>query len=118
MYPLSEATLLTVVGALDSAGKRSASSYIAELRLRHVELDFAISLALDRAFKNFNDAVTRGPVKKAPEVKLSAIKHDTDTLIVGSADAYVISLYWLLRADEAEGLSLELTSLFLHEGMS
>ena len=55
---------------------------------------------------------------KAPEVKLSAIKHDTDTLIVGSADGYVISLHWLLRAVEAEGLSLEMTSLFLHEGMS
>ena len=98
--------MLTVAGALDSAGERSASSYIAELRLRHVELDFAISPTLDRAFK------------KAPEVRLSAIKHDTDTLIVGSADACVISLHWLLRADEAEGLSLEMTSLFLHEGMS
>ena len=30
----------------------------------------------------------------------------------------MISLHWLLRADEAEGLSLEMTSLFLHEGMS
>ena len=94
--------------------------YIAELRLRHVELDFANSPALDRAFKKVNDAVTRGlgPVKKAPEVKLSAIKHDTDMLIVGSADAFVISLHWLLRADEAEGLSLGMTSLFLHAGMS
>ena len=43
IHPLSEVTLLTVAGALDSAGYRSASSYIAELRLRHVELDFAIS---------------------------------------------------------------------------
>ena len=50
VYPLSEATLLTVAGTLDSAGYRSASSYIAGLRLRHVELDFAISPALDRAF--------------------------------------------------------------------
>ena len=120
VYPLSEVTLLTAAGSLDGAGCRSASSYIAELRLRHVELDFAISPALGRAFKKINDAVTKGPgpVKKAPEVKLSAIKHDVDTLIVGSADAYVISLHWLLRADEAEGLSLEMTSLFLHEGMS
>ena len=46
---ISEVTLLTAAGALDSAGYRWASSYIAELRLRHVELDFAISLALDRA---------------------------------------------------------------------
>ena len=60
IYPLSEVTLLAVAGALDSAGYGSASSYIAELRLRHVELDFAISLALDRAFKKVNDAVTRG----------------------------------------------------------
>ena len=119
-YPFSETTLLKVAGALDSAGYTSASSYIAELRIRHVELDFAISPTLDPASKKINDAVTRGPgpVKKAPEVKLSAIKHDADTLIVGSADAHVISLHWLLRADEAEGLSLEMTSLFLHEGMS
>ena len=111
-----EPTLLTVAGALDS---RSASSYIAELRLRHVELDFVISPALDWAFKKVNDAVTRGlgPVKKPPEVKLSTVEHDTDTLIVGSADASVISLHWLLRADETEGLSLGMTSLFLHEGM-
>ena len=113
IYPLSEVTLLTVAGALDSAGYRSASSYIAELRLRHVELDFATSPALDRAFKKVNDPVTKGPgpVKKAPEVKLLIIKHDTDTLIVGSADAYVISLHWLLREDETEGLSLGMTSL-------
>ena len=112
--------MLTVAGALDSAGYRSALSYVAELRLRHVELDFVISQALAQAFKKVNDAVTRGsgPVKKAPAVKLSTIKHDTDTLIVGSADAYVISLHWLLRADETEGLSLGKTSLFLHEGMS
>ena len=56
VYPLSEATLLAVAGALDSAGKRSASSCIAELRLRHVELDFAISPALDRAFEKVNDS--------------------------------------------------------------
>ena len=49
--PLTEVTLLTVAGALDSAGCRSASSQIAELGLRHAELDFAISPALDRAFK-------------------------------------------------------------------
>ena len=54
----------------------SAPAYIAELRLRHVELDFAISPALDRTFKKVNDAITRGlgPAKKAPEVKLSAIQ--------------------------------------------
>ena len=119
VYPLSVVTLLSVAGSLDSAGYRSQSSYIAELRLRHVELDFAISPVLDRAFQKVNDAVTRGlgPVKKAPEVKPSTIKHDTDTLI-GSADACVISLHWLLRADETEGLSLRMTWLFLHEEMS
>ena len=72
IYSLSEVTLLTVAGALDSAGYRSASSHIAEPRLRHVELDFAISQALDKAVKKVNDAC----------------------------------------------LSLGMTSLFLHEGMS
>ena len=58
------------------ADRRFLDVYIAELRLRHVEPDFAISPALDRAFKKVNDAVTRGfgPVKKAPEVKLLAIE--------------------------------------------
>ena len=54
IYPLSEVTLLSVAGALDSAGYRH------------------------QAFKKVTDAVTRvsGPVKKAPEVKLSNIKHN------------------------------------------
>ena len=118
IYSLTEVTLLTVAKALDSAGYMSASSFFAEVR--HIELDFAISPALDRAFKKVIDAVTRslGPVKKAPEVKLSAIQHNTDTMIVGTADAYVISLHWLLRADETDGLSLGMASLILHEEVS
>ena len=116
IYPLCKETLLTVAGALDNAGFRSAPAYIAELRLRHVELDFAISPALDRTFKKVNDATTRGlgPAKKAPEVKLSAIQHSVDTSVVGAADAYVVSLHWLLRADETENLVLGMTSLVLH----
>ena len=50
-------------------------------------------------------------------MKLSAIQHNTD-VIVGLADAYVISLCWLLRADETEGLSLGVASLILHEEVS
>ena len=103
-------------GALDNAGYRSAPAYIAELRLRHVELDFAVSPALDRTFKKVNDAMTRGlgPAKKAPEVKLSAIQHTVDTSVVGAADAYVVSLHWLLRAHETENLLLGMASLVLH----
>ena len=116
IYPLCKETLLTVAGALDNAGFWSAPAYIAELRLRHVELDFAISPALDRTFKKVNDAITRGsgPAKKAPEVKLPAIQHTVDTSVVGAADAYVVSLHWLLRADETDNLLLGMTSLVLH----
>ena len=116
IYPLCKETLLTVAGALDKAGYRSAPAYIAELRLRHIELDFAISPALDRTFKKVNDAITRGlgPAKKAPEVKLSAIQHTVASSVVGAADAYVVSLHWLLRADETENLLLSETSLVLH----
>ena len=39
-------------------------------------------------------------------------------MIVGAADAYVILLHWLLRADETEGLSLGMESLILHEEVS
>ena len=39
-------------------------------------------------------------------------------MIVGAADAFVISLHWLLRADETEGLSLGMASLILHEEVS
>ena len=83
---------------------------------RHIELDFAISPALDRTFKKVNDAITRGlgPAKKAPEVKLSAIQYTVDSSVVGAADAYVVSLHWLLRADETENLLLGKTSLVLH----
>ena len=55
-----------------------------------------------------------GPAKKAPEEKLSAIQHTVDTSVVGAADAYVVSLHWLLRADETENLLLGMTSLVLH----
>ena len=102
---------------MDKAGYRSAPAYIAELRLRHIELDFAISPALDRTFKKVNDAITRGlgPAKKAPEVKLSAIQYTVASSVVGAADAYVVSLHWLLRADETENLLLSKTSLVLHD---
>ena len=58
--------------------------------------------------------MTRGldTIKTAPGVMLSAIKHDSDTLIVDSSDAYVISLHWLLWADETESLSLGIVSLY------
>ena len=117
IYPLCRETLLTVAGALDKAGYRSAPAYIAELRLRHIELDFAISPALDRTFKKVNDAITRGlgPAKKAPEVKLSAIQYTVASSVVGAADAYVVSLHWLFRADETENLLLSKTSLVLHD---
>ena len=117
LYPLSEETLLIVAGALDSAGYRSASSYLSELRLQHIELDFAISPALERTFKKVNDAVTRGmgPAKKAPEVKLSAIDHSAVTAVVGAADAYVIAVHWLLRSDEVVGMSLSEGVLTFHE---
>jgi hypothetical protein len=117
LYPLSEETLLIVAGALDSAGYRSASSYLSELRLRHIELDFAISPALERTFKKVNDAVTRGmgPAKKAPEVKLSSIDHSAVTAVVGAADAYVIAVHWLLRSDEVVGMSLSEGVLTFHE---
>ena len=85
IHPLCKETLLTEAGALDKAGYRSAPAYIAELRLRHIEPDFAISQALDRTFKKVNDAITRGlgPAKKAPEVKLSAIQYTVDSSVVG-----------------------------------
>ena len=101
IYPLCKETLLSVAGALDKAGYRSAPAYIAELRLRHIELDFAISPALDRTFKKLNVAITRGlgPAKKAFEVKRSAIQCTVASSVVGAADAYVVSLHWSLRAD-------------------
>ena len=109
IYPFCKETLLTLA-------YRSAPAYIAELRLRHIELDFAISPALDRTFKKVNDATTRGlgPAKRAPEVKLSAIQYTVASSVVGAADAYVVSLHWLLRADETENLLLSETSLVLH----
>ena len=56
-----------MAGALDSAGYRSASSYLSELGLRHIELDFAISPAPERTFKKVSDAyqVLSDPQKRA-----------------------------------------------------
>ena len=47
-------------------------------------------------------------------MKLSAIQYTVPSSVVGAADAYVVSLHWLLRADETENLLLSETSLVLH----
>ena len=116
LYPLSEDALLAVAAALDAASFRSAAGYLSELRLRHIELDFAVSPCLARTFKKVCDAVSRGigPPAKAPEVQLKYIDHGIVTKVVGAADAYVAAEHWLLRADEVAALRCSTVSVLFH----
>ena len=104
IYPLSVDCIEAVAAALKEAGFRSASSYISELRLRHIELDFQIPPALGRAIKLAQDSTERdiGPAQKAEELRLRDVDfgEHNELDIIGVADSYTVAVGWLLREIE------------------
>ena len=119
-YPLNEEVVVKVAAALQAAGYRSAYSYVLELKLGHIELDFDLSPAMSRLLKKVEDGLTRGvgPPDKAPEVRVEALVEDCEAgsvlPVVGAKDAYVTAVGWLLRAEEVVGLVLSPVNLVLH----
>ena len=111
IYPLSEDLVLAVAGALEEADFKSGSSYIGELKLKHIELDYAIGPSLGRILKKVADALNRGlgPTNKAPEVKISELTFDSmvesRSKMLGLFDSYVVAEAWLLRSDELQFLN-------------
>ena len=121
LYPLSERLIVTVGAALMAASYSSGASYVAELRLRHVELDFGVGPALSRRFAKVTDALERGlgPKAKAPEVTPGQIPRNPLTSeggpVIGSLRAFVVSSAWLLREIEVADLDATPRSIRLLE---
>ena len=110
LYPLSERLLVTVGAALMGASYSSGASYIAELKLRHVELDHAIGPALGRRITKVTDALERGlgPKSKAPEITPRQVPGDPLTSeggpVLGALRSFVVASAWLLREVELADL--------------
>ena len=110
IYHLSIECVATVAAVSKASSFRSANSYITELRLKHVELNFTVGPALGRTFKLVNDSLERGlgPATKAAELKLGEAELETadedDVDILGFQDSYVVAVGWLLRGIELNNL--------------
>eukprot|EP00972_Heterocapsa_arctica_P063757 9406589-Heterocapsa_arctica.AAC.1 len=103
--------LIVVAAALDKGGFRSGFSYVLELKLRHVELNFPIPPALGRCIDKVKAALGRGvgPPDKAPEVLFLDFNFDEAHLddagdILGNMDSLLVACGWLLRSAELCGL--------------
>ena len=120
IYPLSEDLILKVGASLLAGRYLSASSYLGELRLQHLERDFPIGPALARRFQKVDAALTRGqgPPRRAPEIKPSdlaftAADEDGGPL-VGSTRSLITATAWLLREAEVSDLDASARNIEFH----
>ena len=94
------------VGAtLLAAGFAAADSYLAVLRLEHIEKGDPVSASLGRCFSQCKTSLLRakGPVTKATELELEDIPESSRH---GRAyDAYVVAVRFLLREIELAQLT-------------
>ena len=120
IFPLTEQILIDVSAALLAGGYTSGRSYLSELRLAHIERDYAVGPALGRRFDKCNAALDRGqgPPKRAIEVRPSELRHtvlsDTGGPLVGSTRSMVVATAWLLREAELADLDLSSRNISLH----
>ena len=88
----------------------SAPSYLAELRLLHLENDDSIGPALARTFAKVVNSLTRGvgAPNRAPELRLTEVNtahpEEDSGPIVGMARSYLVASAWLLREVELSDL--------------
>ena len=75
LFSLTVEKLSPILGAMKMADYRSAVTYLSEARVRHVQLQQVVSDQPNLYFKDAARAVVRGrgPVKRAPVVKLEEI---------------------------------------------
>ena len=109
IFPLTKALVEGVAAALKAAGITSGALYLNELKMIHVEKGFEVEQWLQRVFVLCNKSLTRnrGPVKRAPEVKLEDLaarvwKRGGDPLLPVplAALAYAWGVAWMLREVE------------------
>lgn len=124
LFPITPGKLNPILGAMKLAGYRSTAAYLGEARVRHVQLRHPVPEHLKQYFKDAARSVVRGrgPVKRAPVVKLESLVesnlHAGWTWQGGVAagpvspwDAFVVSCWWMLRGAEAVALRRRQCSL-------
>ena len=120
IYPLTESIVIDISAALLAGGYSSGASYLAELRLAHIERDFAVGPALGRRFQKCSDALNRGqgPPKRAVEVKPDELEFNIYSAdngpLVGSTRSFVTAAAWLLREAELSDLDASSRNISLH----
>jgi hypothetical protein len=117
VFPLSEVTVVRIAAALHAAEYRSGPSYMAELRLMHIERGHAIQLWLQRLLFQIKNSLSRGigPADKAPEVRFEDCVDHAHLIGPGSSDlealadpwrSFVIACRFLLREIELANVCL------------
>jgi len=104
-FPLDVEVVMDVGATLLAAGFAAADSYMAELRLAHIEKGYPTSEALGRCFSQCKLSLLRakGPVTKATELKLEDIP--AAARLGRAYDAYVVAVRFLLREIELAQLT-------------
>ena len=113
IFPLSKTLVEGAAAALKAAGVTSGALYLNELKMIHVEKGFEVEQWLQRVFVLCNKSLTRnrGPVKRAPEVKLEDLptkvwtrSGDSSLAVPLAAFAYAWGVAWMLREVELSKL--------------
>ncbi len=117
-YPLTPKTIRALSSVLKEAGYKSASAYIAEAKITHIEAGHEWSPLLERNVKLCKAAVSRGvgPRKKAPEVQEDAwALHDLNpddrspvTKVVWATHLFAMAVHWMMRELEVAALTADL----------
>eukprot|EP00972_Heterocapsa_arctica_P040245 5929841-Heterocapsa_arctica.AAC.1 len=82
IYPLTAEVVVKVAAALKAAHLRSATQYLGELRLGHIEAFHEVPSWLARLMFKCRLSLNRGigPPDKAPEVRLEDIASDAEAM--------------------------------------
>lgn len=117
-YPLSVRSLRLLASTLKESGYKSASAYIAEAKIAHIEKGHEWTPLLERNVKLCKTAVSRGigPRKKAPEVQEDAwALHDLDpndhspvTKVLWATHLFALAVHWMMREIEVAALAADL----------
>ena len=111
LYPLSEDIILDVAACFKGASYSSGYAYLAEMKLRHIELGFATPPWMLRLLGKCRTSIERGMgVQQAAAtfsfVALARARAEGDSQ---SARSLIISTWWLLRELEASNVRIHIT---------
>ena len=76
VFPLQLSTIEDVAAAIKSGRWTSGDQYLNELKLMHIEAGFEVNLQMNKLLTDCKRSIrrNRGPVRRAPEVKLEDIE--------------------------------------------